>query len=64
MSVIEVRRLTKRFGLVLAVDHRSFAVEADTVVGFLGRTAAALVVSVAVAVSLAAVRATVQRDIT
>jgi ABC-2 type transport system ATP-binding protein len=36
MAVIDVRGLTKRFGLVLAVDQLSFAVEGGTVTGFLG----------------------------
>ena len=36
MAAIEVSRLTKRFGGVLAVDDLSFQVESGTVVGFLG----------------------------
>jgi ABC-2 type transport system ATP-binding protein len=36
MAVIEVHDLTKRFGVVTAVDHLSFEVEAGSVVGFLG----------------------------
>jgi ABC-2 type transport system ATP-binding protein len=40
MSVIEVRGLTKRFGRVVAVDRLSFAVEAGTIVGFLGSNGA------------------------
>ena len=40
MPVIEVRGLTKRFGKVLAVDQLSFAVEAGSVVGFLGSNGA------------------------
>ncbi len=36
MAVIEVERLSKRFGQVLAVDQLSFAVDRGTVVGFLG----------------------------
>jgi len=40
MAVIEVHRLTKRFGPVLAVDELSFEVGAGTVAGFLGRNGA------------------------
>lgn len=36
MTVIEVGRLTKRFGPVLAVDQLSFEVARGTVTGFLG----------------------------
>jgi ABC-2 type transport system ATP-binding protein len=36
MAVIEVHDLTKRFGLLTAIDHLSFEVEAGSVVGFLG----------------------------
>jgi ABC-2 type transport system ATP-binding protein len=36
MAVIEVNRLTKRFGAVAAVDHLTFEVEEGKVVGFLG----------------------------
>jgi ABC-2 type transport system ATP-binding protein len=36
MAVIEVQSLTKRFGVLTAVDHLSFEVDAGTVVGFLG----------------------------
>ena len=36
MPVIEVHDLTKRFGVLTAVDHLSFEVEAGSVVGFLG----------------------------
>ena len=40
MAVIEAEGLTKRFGPVLAVDDFSFAIEAGSVVGFLGRNGA------------------------
>jgi ABC-2 type transport system ATP-binding protein len=36
MAFIEVQRLTKRFGSVLAVDDVSFSVERGTITGFLG----------------------------
>jgi len=36
MPVIEVHDLTKRFGVLTAVDHLSFEVDAGSVVGFLG----------------------------
>lgn len=36
MKIIEVHKLTKRFGPVLAVDELSFEVERGTVTGFLG----------------------------
>jgi ABC-2 type transport system ATP-binding protein len=36
MSMIEVERVTKRFGPILAVDHISFTVDRGEVVGFLG----------------------------
>jgi len=36
MAVIEVHNLTKRFGVLIAVDHLSFEVDAGSVVGFLG----------------------------
>jgi ABC-2 type transport system ATP-binding protein len=35
-SGISVRRLTKRYGEVLAVDHLTFDVEQGKVTGFLG----------------------------
>ena len=38
--LIEIDRLTKRFGPVLAVDQLSFAVEPGEVVGFLGANGA------------------------
>ena len=34
--MIEVRNLTKRFGVPLAVDHLSFTVETGQIYGFLG----------------------------
>ena len=36
MPILEVERLTKRFGDVLAVDDLSFAVEPGEIFGFLG----------------------------
>jgi ABC-2 type transport system ATP-binding protein len=36
MATIELDRLTKRFGDVLAVDQVSFTVEQGSVMGFLG----------------------------
>ena len=36
MAVIEVQDLTKRFGVLTAVDHLNFEVDAGSVVGFLG----------------------------
>jgi ABC-type multidrug transport system ATPase subunit len=36
MAVIQIGRLRKRFGPVLAVDRLSFEVDSGTVVGFLG----------------------------
>jgi ABC-2 type transport system ATP-binding protein len=36
VSVVELDRLTKRFGTTVAVDHLSFSVEEGNVVGFLG----------------------------
>ena len=38
MSVIEVRKLTKRFGPPATGDHLSFEVDGGTVVGFLALT--------------------------
>ena len=40
MAVIEVRQLSKRFGVVTAVDGLSFQVAAGTVTGFLGANGA------------------------
>ena len=37
MAVIEASGLVKRFGKVLAVTDLSFAIDAGSVVGFLGR---------------------------
>ncbi len=40
MAVIEVQDLTKRFGVLTAVDHLNFEVDAGSVVGFLGANGA------------------------
>lgn len=34
MNIIEVNGLTKRYGKTLAVDHLSFQIEEQTIVGF------------------------------
>lgn len=40
MNIIEVNGLTKRYGKTLAVDHLSFQIEEQTIVGFVGKNGA------------------------